>query len=485
MVETARSGHPEAAGRPDATRRRWLETLAHHQRDPDRPGSASYWSPALDCAARDALIAIQNDKLAASVPFLFENSGFYRRRFDRLGMLPSDIRTIDDLARWPVIDKAEMIDDVLAYPPYGSFTTVDDAVWLERGWMLFSSSGSTGQPRVFRYTQGDRALWAWANARALHAMGLRRRDSVLLISGFGPHVWMWGLEAALGLMGVAAIPGGGLDAKARAHMIARFRPSAVACTVSYALYLGRTMQALGLDPAGSSVELLLIGGEPGAAIPHTRERLQALWGARVVESYGCTEAAPHIAGFSCPAAETAGAPVFSHLLEDLAVWELVDPETRGPVADGTRGLTVCTNLANEASPQLRFLVGDYTTFDHGPCACGRCHVRAIGSFAGRADDLINLRGIKMYPAQIEEAVRAVPGVGDEFEIVLTAQDDGLDRMTIRIEHQDAEIAIPVAESVRTHCEVRVDIEVLALGTLPRTEFKAKRIRDLRQKPEGG
>src|ERR1700722_9131869 len=254
MVEAARSGHPEAAGRPEATRRRWLETLARYRRDPDRPGSDDYLSPTLDRAALPELVAIQNDKPAASVTFLYENSDFYRRRFARLGMLPSDLATVDDLPKWPVIDKAEMMDAVLAHPPYGSFSGVDDAIWVERGWMLFSSSGSTGQPRVFRYTQGDRALWAWANARALHAMGLRRRDSVLLISGFGPHVWMWGLEDAIGLMGIAAIPGGGLDAKARAHMIARFRPSAIACTVSYALYLGRTMQTLGLDPAGSSVE---------------------------------------------------------------------------------------------------------------------------------------------------------------------------------------------------------------------------------------
>ena len=127
----------------------------------------------------------------------------------------------------------------------------------------------------------------------------------------------------------------------------------------------------------------------------------------------------------------------------------------------------------------RFLVGDYTVLDRRPCACGRTHARALGGFAGRADDLINLRGIKMYPVQIEQAVRAVPGLGDEYEIVIAAP-DGLDRMTIRIEHADQAVAPRVAEAVRVHCEVRVDIEVLAPGTLPRTEFKAKRIRDLRR-----
>ena len=481
MSEGARSGHPERPGRAAETRRRWLETLARYQRDPARPGAADYWSPTLDCAPRDELIAIQNAKLAASVPFLYENSAFYRRRFARLGMTPDDLRTVDDLPKWPVIDKAEMMADTLAHPPYGTFTCVDDAIWAERGWMLFASSGSTGTPRVFRYTQFDRAMWAWANARALHAMGFRPGDCALLISGFGPHVWLWGVEAALVLMGIPVIPGGGMDAKARANLIARFQPTTVACTVSYALYLGRVMQELGLDPARSSVGKLFIGGEPGAAIPHTRQRLQDLWGARVVEFYGCTEAAPHVGGFSCPAAETHDQAIVTHLMEDVQVWELIDPDSLQPVADGARGLTVCTNLATEGSPQLRFLVGDYAVFDRRPCACGRTHVRALGGFAGRADDLVNLRGIKMYPAQLEQAVRAVPGVGDEYEVVLAAHDDGLDRMTIRVEHVDAAVAGAVAASVRTHCEVRVDVEVLAPGSLPRTEFKAKRIRDLRKK----
>jgi phenylacetate-CoA ligase len=289
------------------------------------------------------------------------------------------------------------------------------------------------------------------------------------------------VQNALELMGIPAIPGGGMDGKARAGIIQRFAPTAIACTVSYALYLGRVMQDLGHDPAASSVEKLFIGGEPGAGIPHTRERLEALWGARVVEFYGCTEAAPHAGGFTCPAVGAGGGAPFAHLMEDVQVWELVDPDTRAPVRDGARGLTVCTNLNTESSPQLRFLVGDFTVLDRRPCACGRTHVRALGGFAGRADELINLRGIKMYPVQIEEAVRAVPGLGDEYEIVIAAGADGLDRMTIRIEHADAAIGGRVGESVRTHCEVRVDIEVLAPGSLPRTEFKAKRIRDLRKK----
>jgi phenylacetate-CoA ligase len=149
-------------------------------------------------------------------PFLYENSAFYRARFDRLNVLPSDIRIVDDLAKWPVVDKTEMMADVQAHPPFGTYTTHDDALWAERGWMLFSSSGSTGIPRVFRYSQLDRELWSWANARALHAFGIRPSDSLLICAGYGPHVFAWGCpvrhRCACGSGGAAACGAGGVMA---------------------------------------------------------------------------------------------------------------------------------------------------------------------------------------------------------------------------------------------------------------------------------
>ena len=468
-----------ATDRAVETRRLWLETLARFKTDPDRPGSEAYWSPALDTASRDTLTAIQNAKLAAVVPFLYENSAFYRRRFERLGMTPDDIRTIEDLERWPVVDKEEMAEDAAAHPPYGTYTAMDDALWAKRGWMMFSTSGSTGVPRVFRYSQIDREYWAWANARALHAMGLRPADTVFMVSGYGPHVWAWGVQVALAKMNVAVIPGGGMDGRMRAGIVERFRPTVIACTPSYALYLGRVLQETGIDPGTCGVKTLFVGGEPAMGIGNTRHRIEELWQARMVEFYGCTEAAPHTGGYSCAANPTGDEGVFTHLMEDVGYWELVDPETRTRLPIGARGLTVCTNLNSESSPQLRFLVGDYTVLDDGVCACGRTHVRAMGSFAGRADDLINIRGINLYPVQIEQGVRAVPGLGDEYEVVLSTNEDGLDVVDIRVEHDAHErpdaIAARVAEEVTARCEIRVGVTVLPPGTLPKTQFKAKRV----------
>jgi len=474
------------ADRAAATRRAWLETIERYRFDPDAPGSEAYWSPRLDTASRDEIRAIQEAKLAALLPFLYENSLFYRRRFDRLGLLPGDISGLDDLAaKWPVVDKREMSEDSQAHPPYGTYTTMTPTVWAERGWMMFSSSGSTGTPRVFRYSQIDRELWAWANARAMHAMEFRKGDTVFMITGFGPHVWAWGVQAGLAKMGLPMIPGGGMDAKARATIVLRFKPTILLCTPSYALHLGRVMQEMGADPRATSVRALFIAGEPGMGVPATRERIEDLWGARLVEFYGCTEAAPSAGGFSCPASHADGGPVTTHLMEDVQIWEVVDPADHRALPDGMRGLTVCTNLNSEASPQLRFLVGDFAVLDRRPCACGRCHARAIGSFAGRSDDLINLRGIKMFPAQVEEAVRSVGGTGDEFEIVLATDDAGMDVMVVRVEHGDFAAGEPlsrrIAGEIRSRCEVRVDVEVLRPGTLPKTEFKARRVKDTRKK----
>ena len=284
-------------GRAERTRELWLATLEKYRYDADCPANVDMWSPRLDAVSRDELISIQNEKLNAAIPFLYENSPFYRRRFERFGMLPSDIRSVDDLHKWPVVDKAEMMADAEKHPPYGTYTTVDESVWAKRGWMMFSSSGSTGAPRVFRYTHADREAWAWANARALYAMGFRHGETVFMMTGYGPHVWAWGVQFALEKMELPTIPGGGMDAKARANIILRFKPTILLSTPSYALHLGRVLQTMGHDPATTSVHTLFLAVEPALAVEPTRRRIENLWDARIVEFYGCTEASPHVGSY--------------------------------------------------------------------------------------------------------------------------------------------------------------------------------------------
>jgi phenylacetate-CoA ligase len=471
-----------------AARAAWLAALERYRPQAwSRPDSERYWSTTLDTASLDQLRDLQGEKLVQVAAYAYACIPFYRRKFDVLGLEPGDIRGIEDLEKIPITTKQEMADDVVAHPPWGTFTATDDAIWRERGWQLFATSGTTAQPRVFRYTSLDRSLWTWTNARALWAMGFRPdQDSALLAFGYGPHVWMWGVHYSFNLMGIPIVTGGGLDSRTRARFIEQFKPTILVCTPSYAMYLGNLMRDLGLDPASSSVRYLFCAGEPGFGVPSTRARLEQIWGAELHEFYGCTEAAPSAGGYSCAAvAAHKSGPVSTHLMEDAHIWETVEPDTLRAVADGQRGLSVVTNLVSEASPQLRFLIGDFTTLTREKCACGRSHRRAIGGFAGRADDMLNVRGITLFPSAVEDAVRRVEEVGEEFLLVLSRRNE-LDVLTVQVElrpevgqERHAELARRVETEVISSCELRPVVEVLAYGTLPKTEFKAKRVKDLR------
>ena len=299
--------------------------------------------------SRDELISIQNEKLNAAIPFLYETVRFIAADSNASVCWPSDIRSVDDLHKWPVVDKAEMMADAEKHPPYGTYTTVDELVWAKRGWMMFSSSGSTGAPRVFRYTHADREAWAWANARALYAMGFRHGETVFMMTGYGPHVWAWGVQFALEKMELPTILGGGMDAKARANIILRFKPTILLSTPSYALHLGRLLQTMGHDPATTSV--ILVPGRrtgPGRRTDKAPHRKSL---GRPHRRILRVHRVPHVGGYSCPAQQRETVPAATHLMEDVQIWEIVDPETRKALPGGGRGLTVCTNLNSESSPQ--------------------------------------------------------------------------------------------------------------------------------------
>lgn len=468
----------------DAARSRWLATIDRFRRAPWEPDDERIWSRSLETAGRDEVRAIQDEKLRACVAYVYECIPFYRRKFEAIGLEPGDIASVDDLALIPLTTKQDMSADLLEHPPWGTYTAVDDATWAARGWQTFATSGTTAMPRMFRYTSFDRQLWQWVNARAMWAMGFRPGSDVVMIAfGYGPHVWLWGVHYALDLMGIPIVTAGGLDSAMRVRLIHSARPTILACTPSYALYLSNLMSEMGLDPAGSSVRYLLCAGEPGLSVPATRARLEKVWNAQLHEFYGCTEAAPTAGAFTCThiAAEKSS-PVRMHVFDDTHVWEVIDPGTGKPVDGGIQGISVVTNLVSEASPQLRFVVGDYTTLTRGPCGCGRTHTMAAGGFLGRADDMLNVRGVTLFPSSVEDAVRSVDGVGNEFAVEITRENE-LDVLTVRVEalpdSDKAVVAAAVQREVRSRCELRPVVDVLVHGTLPPTERKARRVTDLR------
>jgi phenylacetate-CoA ligase len=237
---------------------------------PEAPANAQYWAPELETCSRERLKDIQNDKLAVLIPYMLEYSPFYRHKFQQARLTAKDIRSVDDLYKIPLTTKAEMVADVAANPPWGTYLAIDDRIWKERGWMMFATSGTTAAPRALRHTTHDMQQWAWNDARALWAMGIRPQQDVAMIAfGYAPHVFFWGVHYAFNLMGIPLIPGGSMDTARRALFIRTFQPTILCATPSYAFYLGNKMLEMGQDPGASSVNKLLVGGEPGASVPAT------------------------------------------------------------------------------------------------------------------------------------------------------------------------------------------------------------------------
>jgi phenylacetate-CoA ligase len=466
-----------------SARERWLAVLEKFSRGFDSPQTSRIWAPELETASRRRIAEIQTEKLLALIPHLYEDSPFYRQRLRAAKLAPADIRSLADLPKAPIVTKDAMAADVVANPPWGTYTPLNARVWRERGWMVFSTSGTTATPRSFRYTQTDARLWAMTSARALYAMGVRAGDTAMTCTNYNPHVFFWSLHYALNLMKAAILPGG-VPTERRLAMIDLYRPTLLVATPSYALHLAGAMRNAGIDPRASSVRMVICGGESASGIAPTRRRIEEAWDAEFHDVYGCTEAVPAGWAFTCHQGVTAN-PVSTHVQEDLQIWELVDPETMEPVAPGERGLTMVTNLNSEGSPQLRFLVGDFTSFDTSRCVCGRTFARAVGGFMGRADDMLNIRGLKLFPSVIEEIVRGIEALDDEFQILLETE-GVLDAFTIVTEARARlddgtvrDITRRLEAEVIRKCELRPRIRIEPPGTLPRTEFKARRVVDRR------
>lgn len=468
-------------------RQRWRELVLRYCRPYDAPASAECWAPEFEMASPDRLRAIQGEKLSLAYRYLWQCSPFYRRKFEQAGLGPETVNSLDDLARIPLTHREEWLEDQQQNPPWGTFSPLRHEDWLQRGWMFFSTSGTTAAcPRVFRHTTFDRDVWTYLGARGLYSMGLRRGDIAINCFSYGTSVAFWGMHYSLNHMGIPVMSGGGASTERRAMFIRNYNPTVLLCTPSYSLYLGRSMQEAGFCPAQSAIRLVVASGEPGAGVASTKQRVEELWGAEMHDHFGCTEVAMPPLGYTCShQVRRKGGPVETHIMEDVYIAEALDPDTFQPVPDGQPGILVVSNLYSEAQPILRYVMGDWITITRTPCGCGRTHARAVGGLRGRNDKLIKIRGLMFFPAVIEDAIRSLPEVGDEFRVVIDRVAD-MDQVKATVEPSpefaaasDGELRGRVSRALKGSLGIRVDVEVVPTGTLARAEFKADRLKDLR------
>ena len=474
-------------------REQWRSLVRKHALHFEEPANEQHWAPELEACPRARLREIQSEKVAVAYRYLWECSSFYRRKFEGAGLGRDSVNGLDDLPKVPVTHREEWLEDQEENPPWGTFSPIRQEDWLERGWMFFSTSGTTAKfPRVFRHTAFDREMWCHLGARGLYAMGIRRGDVAIICFNYGTSTGFWGMHYSLNHMGVPVISGGGANTERRILFIESYRPTVLLCTPSYALYMGRKMEEAGLRPSDSSIRLIVASGEPGACVPATKRRAEALWGAEMHDHFGCTEVAGPPVGYTCSyQAKKKDGPVGSHLFEDIYVHEALDPDTWGPVPEGKPGVLVVSNLFSEAQPILRYVMGDWITITAEPCGCGRTHRMARGGLQGRHDKLIKIRGLMFFPAAIEDAIRSLAEVGDEFRVELDRVDD-MDQVRVTIEPSsetaelsDRERKAQVAQALKATLGLRVDVDVVPHGTLPRTQFKADRLTDRRPKLHEG
>ncbi len=414
---------------------------------------------AKDYWERPALAEWQGQRLAALLREILPANPFYARKCAGL-----DGST--ELQRLPFTTKAELLADQAAQPPYGTNLTYP----LERYCRLNQSSGTTtGQPLRWLDTppSWDWLLDCWETI--FRIIGVRPGDRLFFPFSFGPFLAFWTAFDSASRRGYFCLPGGGMSSVARLRFLLDNQATVVFCTPTYALHLAEVARAEGLDLAGSAVRLLVVAGEPGGSIPATRQRIEQSWGARVFDHGGMTEVGALT--IECPEN-----PAGLHVLETECIPEVIDPQTGQPMPAGQVGELVLTNLGRWGSPLLRYRTGDLVRVDPRPCPCGRALLRLDGGILGRTDDMIHFRGNNLYPSALEAVIRRFPEVA-EFRVVLE-KERSLPVLRIELEPangHDRELAERVDRAIRDELLFRAEVNLVAPGSLPRFELKAKRL----------
>ena len=431
---------------------------------------SEYLHPYYETMSRDEIKKLQLERLQATVKHCM-NSPFYHKRFEEIGLKPEDIKSLDDIRRIPFTTKQDLRDTY----PFGMAS-----VPLRQCVRLHSSSGTTGNPTVILHTQKDLDEWANAVARCLWMVGLRSDDVFQNSSGYGMFTGGLGFQYGAERLGALTIPAAAGNSLRQIKFIRDFGTTAIHAVPSYVTRLYEVMRENGIDPKkDTKLRVLAIGAEPHSE--EQRLRIEDMLGVKAYNSFGMSEMCGPGVGFECK--EQNGL----HFWEDYYIVEIVDPETLEPVPDGEIGELVLTTLNREAMPLLRYRTRDLTRILGYTCPCGRQHVR-IDRMRGRSDDMIVLRGVNIFPIQIEKILMQFPELTSNYLITLTT-DENNDNMTVEVEITDLftddyrqlqELSHTITQALKDEILLTPHLKLVPKGTLPVSEGKAVRVVDKRK-----
>ncbi len=421
----------------------------------------------LETAERGLLSERQRLSFKFLLREVFRSNPFYQRKLREAGLhSPDDLQSLDDLAKLPSTTKQELVDDQEEHPLFGTNLTYS----LDRYVRLHQTSGTTGKPLRWLDTKKSWAWWARCWATIFRAANIGPGDRIFFPFSFGPFIGFWSAWAGAREIGALAISGGAQTSQQRLANLLDLQATAVCCTPSYALHLADVARQQNIDLDHSAVRAIVVAGEPGGSIPETRKRIESAWGARLFDHTGATEVGAH--GFTCLAQSGV------HLNEGEFIIEVLDVHTRQP---SDAGELIITNLGRVGSPVIRYRTGDVVKLNRAPCECGRTFVRMDGGIIGRADDMVIVRGVNIFPSAIENIIRR------HQEIVEFAADvyrnEELDEMEIRIEVIEVDPdqkAEELSKDLYKSLGLRLNVNPVPEGSLPRYELKARRFRDRRK-----
>lgn len=428
------------------------------------------WNEKIECASKDDIKALQVERLKSTVERCYNNVEHYRRKMDAAGVCPNDIKTLDDIRKIPFTVKSDLRDNY----PYKLF-----AVPMKEVVRIHASSGTTGKPTVVGYTKADIDMWSELIARLACAAGGTPDDIAQIAFGYTLFTGAFGLHYGLEKLGAAVIPISGGNTERQLNVMQDFGTTLLVSTPSYALYMAETAKKKGIDTRKLPLRLGMFGGE--GHTEEMRREIEKAWDIVATENYGLSEIiGPGVSG-ECVCRNG------MHIAEDHFYCEIVDKDTLEPVPVGQPGELVITSLTKEALPILRYRTKDITWLIPEKCECGRTSMR-MAKIQGRTDDMLIIRGVNVFPSQIESVLLDVEGIGPHYEIIVR-KDGYMDKIEVLVEVIDAKLLEKFSElealerkikhELFTVLNIAADVQLAEPESLKRFEGKAKRVTDLR------